>query len=192
MKPTHRFLSLPGFHPPFFALVRFRSLLPAFLLGITLSIQAQRETFERELPPPPTESEILIALVHKGEVTLNNEVLFRFDSVEFADEASEAQLAMLARVLLDPRLRKSRFFVEGHTCDLGEVEYNVELSRKRADRVTAFLVAQGVPVARLEPLGYGESRPLAEHTVDSTKDDRDAIEFKRRMNRRVIIRREKE
>lgn len=149
---------------------------------------AQRENFSRVIPDPPTENEILIALIQNGEVSLCDEVFFQFDSTEFAAGTAGKQLAIIARVLDDPRLRNHRFVIEGHTCDLGEADYNQNLSEKRAKRVVKVLVEEGISPKRLEALGYGETRALAEHTVNLEKDDKEMIEFKRQMNRRVIIR----
>lgn len=170
-----------------------KTFLPVILiLGFSsFACWAQRETFRREIPPPPTESQILLALVEKGEIALSNEIFFQFDSTEFAAESAEKQLSSIARVLRDPRLEGKRFIVEGHTCDLGQVDYNQELSEKRAARVVQYFEQQGVSNDRLESVGFGETRPLAEHTVQSD-DDKDEVEFKRRMNRRVVIRKLKD
>lgn len=58
-----------------------------------------------------------------------------------------------------------RFFVavEGYTDKTGSREYNDALSRRRADKVVEFLVAQGgIPVYRIHMVGLGEQKPLSE------------------------------
>ena len=73
---------------------------------------------------------------------------------------SHALLAEVAKTLADnPQLTLLR--VEGHTDDRGRDEANQRLSQDRADAVKRFLVDAGIDEARLEAVGYGESRPIA-------------------------------
>ncbi len=51
--------------------------------------------------------------------------------------------------------------VEGHTDNRGDKEMNVDLSERRARRVKAFLVEQGVASHRLKYKGFGPTRPVA-------------------------------
>jgi outer membrane protein OmpA-like peptidoglycan-associated protein len=51
--------------------------------------------------------------------------------------------------------------VEGHTDDVGNAVSNLVLSQARADAVAAYLETKGVARERLEPIGYGLSRPIA-------------------------------
>lgn len=54
-----------------------------------------------------------------------------------------------------------RVILEGHTDSSGTDILNADLSRRRADAVSAFLVASGVPKAVLDSVGYGELQPVA-------------------------------
>jgi len=61
-----------------------------------------------------------------------------------------------------------RYFiaVEGFTDHTGNDEYNVALSRRRADAVVAYLVSQhDIPVYRIQMVGLGKDKP-----VDDGKD----------------------
>ncbi|GAA0265390.1 OmpA family protein [Alteraurantiacibacter aestuarii] len=68
--------------------------------------------------------------------------------------------------------------VMGHTDSTGSEQYNLDLSRRRADSVTNYLVSRGVSRARIESIGYGEQYPVADNTTESG----------RAQNRRVEIR----
>lgn len=68
--------------------------------------------------------------------------------------------------------------VMGHTDSTGSEQYNLDLSRRRADSVTNYLVSRGVARARVESIGYGEQYPVADNTSESG----------RAQNRRVEIR----
>ena len=68
--------------------------------------------------------------------------------------------------------------VMGHTDSTGSDQYNLDLSRRRADSVTNYLASRGVARARMESIGYGEQYPVADNTTESG----------RAQNRRVEIR----
>ena len=52
-----------------------------------------------------------------------------------------------------------RITIEGHCDERGTREYNLALGERRAMAVKSFLVAQGLPAARIETLSYGKERP---------------------------------
>jgi outer membrane protein OmpA-like peptidoglycan-associated protein len=68
--------------------------------------------------------------------------------------------------------------VMGHTDSTGSDQYNLDLSRRRADAVANFLISRGVSSARIERIGYGEQYPVADNTTEAG----------RQQNRRVEIR----
>ena len=49
--------------------------------------------------------------------------------------------------------------VEGHCDERGTREYNLALGERRANAARQYLVAQGVPAARLKTISYGKERP---------------------------------
>ncbi|MCY1497839.1 Outer membrane porin F [compost metagenome] len=56
--------------------------------------------------------------------------------------------------------------VEGHTDSVGTDAYNQKLSERRADAVKDVLVNQyGVGAERVDSVGYGESRPVADNAT---------------------------
>ncbi len=65
--------------------------------------------------------------------------------------------------------------INGHTDDIGEDDYNLTLSEKRAEAVKKYIVSKGINENRIAIKGYGESMP-----VDSNKSENG-----RRNNRRV-------
>ncbi len=56
------------------------------------------------------------------------------------------------------------FVIEGHTDNVGAAEFNLELSRDRAQAVKTWLVDNaGVDPGRLTPVGHGLTRPIADN-----------------------------
>ena len=75
------------------------------------------------------------------------------------DEATKVTLAAQARWLLaNPSVRAS---IEGHCDERGTREYNQALGERRANATRDYLVAQGVPAARLQVTSWGKERPVA-------------------------------
>lgn len=83
-----------------------------------------------------------------------------------------AKARIFARSLLMPELRDKRFLIEGHTDSLGGVPFNMELSRRRAEAVAAFLSGQGVERTRVEIRGFGPSIPLPGRRADDPHNRR--------------------
>jgi peptidoglycan-associated lipoprotein len=49
--------------------------------------------------------------------------------------------------------------VEGHCDERGTREYNLALGERRANAARQYLVAQGIPAARITTISYGKERP---------------------------------
>jgi outer membrane protein OmpA-like peptidoglycan-associated protein len=97
-----------------------------------------------------------------GRITIDNSVLFGFDSDRLTDAALPviADLAALLRARPDWSIT-----VVGHTDATGDEAYNVELSRRRAEAVQAELIGNGVPEQRLTVEGAGSARPIDDNTT---------------------------
>jgi outer membrane protein OmpA-like peptidoglycan-associated protein len=66
--------------------------------------------------------------------------------------------------------------IEGHTDALGTHEYNLQLSRRRAEAVKHYLVAQhGLSAQRLKTVGYGEGRPI---DGDAARPENRRVQFR--------------
>lgn len=49
--------------------------------------------------------------------------------------------------------------IEGHCDERGTREYNLALGERRANAARQYLIAQGIPAARLKTISYGKERP---------------------------------
>lgn len=87
-------------------------------------------------------------------------VNFHFNSVELTEKGKRQAGVMLEymRDLADP---KKRFRLIGHTDTQGAADYNLGLSRRRAERLREwFLARSDLDAGRIETRGLGESAPL--------------------------------
>ena len=71
-----------------------------------------------------------------------------------------------------------RLLIRGHADETGTDEYNLDLSRRRAEMVKAYLVDKGIPEARLRTEGVGSREPLAEGRGASARAKNRRIEFR--------------
>ena len=82
--------------------------------------------------------------------------LFVFASAELQPSAI-AQLQKLGTLI--QRNPKATFTVEGYTDSIGSLEYNLDLSQRRADSVKQYLVeAMGISPAQIQTRGYGAAK----------------------------------
>ena len=49
--------------------------------------------------------------------------------------------------------------VEGHCDERGTREYNLALGERRANSARQYLIAQGIPAARIKTVSFGKERP---------------------------------
>jgi outer membrane protein OmpA-like peptidoglycan-associated protein len=68
--------------------------------------------------------------------------------------------------------------IEGHTDNVGGLEYNDKLSQARADAVRDYLVKKGIAENRVRAVGYGYSRPRAYNNTEKGKAENRRIEIK--------------
>ncbi len=68
--------------------------------------------------------------------------------------------------------------ISGHTDTVGARDYNIDLSRRRAESVKAFLVEKGIDAPRLHTRGAGPDEPIADNATKKGKALNRRIEFK--------------
>jgi outer membrane protein OmpA-like peptidoglycan-associated protein len=68
--------------------------------------------------------------------------------------------------------------VEGHTDSRGSDEYNMALSKRRAESVKALLVQRGVAENRIEVVGYGKTMPVASNETEAGRQKNRRVEIK--------------
>jgi len=133
-------------------------------------------------PPAPTRSSQIDAVRELGFaetadgwlLSLPDAILFNVNSDTLTPD-TQARIAKMAQDLLRAGVRRLR--IEGHTDNLGNRTYNMELSKRRADAVAQAFVANGFAPDAIERRGMAFDYPVASN---ATPDGRGR-------NRRVTV-----
>ena len=67
--------------------------------------------------------------------------------------------------------------VAGHTDSTGSRDYNMKLSQRRADSVKSYLITRGVPAQRLQTIGVGPDRPVADNGTEEGRAQNRRVEI---------------
>jgi len=123
-------------------------------------------------PPPQPEKQVKI---RDNRIELGQKIQFALDKSEILP-ASFALMDELAKTIQEnPQVQKVS--IEGHASDEGEEQYNLLLSKARAEAVRLYLVAKGVSAERLSSTGYGETKPLVANDSEAGREKNRRVEF---------------
>jgi OmpA-OmpF porin, OOP family len=103
-------------------------------------------------------------------------VTFETDKAELRAE-SAVQLDEIAAYL--KASGSQRVLIVGHTDSQGALDYNTDLSRRRAAAVVAALVRRSIPAARMTPIGVGMASPVATNESDEGRAKNRRVELVR-------------
>ena len=138
-------------------------------IGARMDRQAER--IEEEIPGAE------VNRIGEGiNVTFNEEagVYFEFDRANVKGTSAET-LQKLAGIFQE--YPKTVILVEGHTDSAGPEEYNMDLSRRRAESVAQYLIKQGVDADRFTVKWYGENQPKADNSTTEGKAQNRRVEL---------------
>jgi outer membrane protein OmpA-like peptidoglycan-associated protein len=102
-------------------------------------------------------------------------VRFDFNKADLGDRGQTALLDVVKQLQANPSLVVD---LEGYTDSTGDATYNVDLSQRRVEAVRRFLVDKGVELNRLNSIGLGSAKPMADNKTKAGRDQ----------NRRVAVR----
>jgi len=95
-------------------------------------------------------------------ILMPTDLLFDYDKPDLRQEAI-ASLQKLGELIR--RNPSAHFLIEGHSDSFGKEEYNLDLSRRRAETVKVWLTGtMGLPAQAIETRGFGKSRLIAPAT----------------------------
>jgi outer membrane protein OmpA-like peptidoglycan-associated protein len=118
--------------------------------------------------------QISLTPIASGEEFVFENIFFDFDKDELKPESRSSLMRLIHFLRENPEVK---ILISGHTDNVGSANYNLNLSKRRADVVMSFLIAQGMDASRLTAEGRGDSAPI--------RPNDNAIN--RSLNRRITI-----
>ena len=115
----------------------------------------------------------LTPIIVGDKITLKN-IYFEVSKSDLLP-ASFAELNKLVTMMEDNPLMEIR--LDGHTDVVGDPEANLELSQERVDACETYMVRKGIPSARIQAVGYGDTKPIVKKGTDEERKVNRRVEF---------------
>ena len=145
-------------------------------------LEKQREAAEMErLRLQELERLAKEAARQKAEAKINEILMMATEEISFTSgsstlvESSIISLDEVAKLLIDnPQLKLA---MSGYTDNSGDAASNLELSKRRAEAVKAYLIEKGVSENRLTAKGFGINNPRADNTTKEGRAQNRRVEL---------------
>lgn len=123
---------------------------------------------------PVKEDDLCCISVEEGKIIQLRNIFFDTDKAELLPR-SFVELKKLLKLMQDnPGMVIE---IRGHTDSMGEDNYNIYLSRKRAKAVVAFLNENGISKSRTRYKGFGNTDPIATNQSEEGRQLNRRVEF---------------
>ena len=131
--------------------------------------------YEEKDQDKPLTIDIALQPIVKNAMTVLNNIFFDFNQSEIKPR-SFSELDEVVKFLNEnPKIKVE---ISGHTDNVGDENYNLQLSLKRAQSVVNYFSSKGIAIARLTQIGLGSKRPIRPNDSDENRQINRRIEFK--------------
>ncbi|ERP92845.1 hypothetical protein Q666_10275 [Marinobacter sp. ES-1] len=113
-------------------------------------------------------------ITDRGVVLTLGDVLFATGSSDLQKDANNSLNKLVSFLNQYP---DRQVLIEGHTDDVGSVEFNRGLSERRAESVRGYLRQQGIASRRLATAGLGMERPVANNGTAAGRQQNRRVEI---------------
>lgn len=113
-------------------------------------------------------------VVTQTKIEIKQTIFFEFNKATIKS-VSFALLNEVAQALKDNPTIKVE--IQGHTDSVGNDNFNLKLSQKRAESVRTYLIKQGIASDRMTAKGYGENVPIADNRTADGRAQNRRVEF---------------
>jgi len=111
----------------------------------------------------------------RGTILSMSDILFETGKADLKHELRENLSAIGA--ILQSLLTDSYIVIEGHTDNKGSADLNQKLSEQRAKAVMQYLIERGVDASRLQAVGYGLTKPVADNNTEEGRAKNRRVEL---------------
>ena len=121
-----------------------------------------------------SQQDIADALQRDGRVIISGGLLFAFDSAKLNPTAEQVTAKIAEVMKQNPALEVA---VVGYTDNTGDFNYNIGLSKRRADAIVNQLIKDGVSKDRLAGVGVGPLNPIASNATEEGRAENRRVEL---------------
>jgi len=112
--------------------------------------------------------------IEKGETLVLKNIFFDFNKSELKT-ASYPELNRVLGFLRDDKIEK--ILISGHTDSVGDADYNMDLSGRRAKAVMDFFLESGISAERVDYKAFGETKPKVANDTPENRAQNRRVEF---------------
>ena len=122
-------------------------------------------------------------LLGKEPVVVKN-IYYAYDDAALSQESRNVIDTTLLKIMREnPHILIE---ISSHTDSKGADDYNLTLSQKRAESVVNYIASKGIAGEKMQPKGYGETKPIAPNSYKDGSDNPEGRSKNRRTEFRVI------
>ena len=126
---------------------------------------------------------LVLERMELNKIFVLENIYYDLDSANIRPDAA-IELDKLVQILMDnPEINIE---LSSHTDSIATVEYNLNLSQRRAQSAVNYLIQHGIAPDRLTAKGYGELRPIARNTNPDGSDNPEGRQRNRRTEFKIL------
>lgn len=126
---------------------------------------------------------MVLEKIELNKIFVLDNIYYDLDSANIRRDAAR-ELDKLVQILVDnPEIKIE---LSSHTDSIASVEYNLNLSQRRAQSAVNYMIQRGISPDRMVAKGYGELRPIARNTNPDGTDNPEGRQRNRRTEFKIL------
>ena len=126
---------------------------------------------------------LVLERISLDKIFVLDNIYYDLDKADIRTDAAK-ELDKLVQLLIDNS--EIKIELSSHTDSIATVEYNINLSQRRAESAVNYIVQRGISPDRLVAKGYGELRPVARNTNPDGTDNPAGRDRNRRTEFKIL------
>jgi len=126
---------------------------------------------------------LVLEKIELNKIFVLENIYYDLDKANIRPDAAK-ELDKLVQILIDNPAIKIE--LSSHTDSIATVEYNMDLSQRRAESAVNYIIQRGISPDRLVAKGYGELRPIARNTNRDGTDNPEGRQRNRRTEFKIL------
>lgn len=126
---------------------------------------------------------IVLDKIELNKIFVLENIYYDLDKADIRPDAAR-ELDKLVQILIDnPEIKIE---LSSHTDSIATVEYNMDLSQRRAESAVNYMIQRGISPDRMVAKGYGELKPIARNTNPDGTDNPEGRQRNRRTEFKIL------